>query len=241
MDGKALLPVKAQAMDSEEMHAWFGGRISRRLLAIPFGGPIPAKDAPRGVDLDGEWFSERTDIYGPYKALRTYRERPVDFMHANDVLGHRLDSVIVGKAVLDAEPEEDGWWADLWLKAQEKRLSLIKSLAERGGQLFGSSQATYKKANPDTGEITEWPYYIQTIAPTPQNTYSVIRPKAVLDGVNEAQIELASPLKAWLADLDALGANLPQTFPDGGDAAATATRLDDRMPELLEAWGVHKQ
>jgi len=235
---KALVPVKAQALDAEEMQAWFAGRISRRLLAIPFGGPIPKANAPRGVDLDGEWFSERTDIYGPYKALRQNRERPVDFMHGVD---KTLTNTIVGKAVLDEEPEEDGWWADLWLKAQEKRLALVKSLAERGAQLFGSSQATWKKADPDTGEITEWPYYIQTIAPTPQNTLSVIRPKAVLDGLNESGIELASPLKAWLADLDALGADLPQTFPQGGDAAATATRLTERMPELLEAWGIHKQ
>jgi hypothetical protein len=190
------------------------------------------------VDLDGEWFSERTDIYGPYKALRQNRERPVDFMHGVD---KALTNTIVGKAVLDEEPEEDGWWADLWLKAQEKRLSLVKTLAERGAQLFGSSQATWKKADPATGEITEWPYYIQTIAPTPQNTLSVIRPKAVLDGLTESGIELASPLKAWLADLDALGADLPQTFPLGSDAAATATRLSERMPELLDAWGIHKQ
>jgi hypothetical protein len=69
----------------------------------------------------------------------------------------------------------------------------------------------------------------------------VMRPyKAALDDAESAQIDLPSPLKAWLADLDALGADLPQTFPEGGDAAATAMRLNERMPDLLDAWGVHK-
>lgn len=235
-DRKAMVPVKAQPMDSEEMTAWYEGRTSRRLLVIPFGGPLPSEKAPRGVDLDREWFSERTDLYGPYKALRQTRERLVDFMHGADAT---LKRSIVGKAELDEEPEEEGLWARIWLKAQQARLALFERL---GGQLYGSSEAVYKKADPDTGEILEWPYWRQTLAPTPQNPWSVLRPyKAALDDAESAQIDLPSPLKAWLADLDALGANLPQTFPQGGDAAATATRLTERMPDLLDAWGIPKQ
>ena len=233
--GKALVPVKAQVMDSEEMTAWYEGRTPRRLLVIPFGGPLQRQGAPRGADLDREWFSERTDLYGPYKALRQTRERLVDFMHGQS---KTLRREIIGKAELDDEYEDDGLWAKVWLKAQQARLALFERL---GGTLYGSSEAVYKKADPETGEILEWPYWRQTLAPTPQNPYSVLRPyKAALEEAESAQIELASPLKAWLADLDALGANLPQTFPDGGDAAATAMRLTERMPELLDAWGVRK-
>ena len=235
-EGKAMIPVKAQAMDFEEMTAWYEGRTSRRLLVIPFGGPLSSPKAPRGVDLDGEWFSERTNLYGPFKALRDTKERPTDFMHGQDkTLGRSL----VGITELDDEPEEDGLWARVWLKAQQARLALFEKL---GGVLYGSSEAVYKKADPETGEILEWPYWRQTLAPTPQNIWSVMRPyKAALDEAESAGIELASPLKAWLADLDALGADLPQTFPDGGDAAATATRLTERIPDLLDAWGVRKQ
>ena len=249
--GKALLPVKAQAMDDDELDAWFAGRVPRRILAIPFGGPIPSAKSKLGVDLDNEWFSERSDIYGPYPELRATRERPVDFNHSfapphsqtGDPTG-RMSGVIVGKSILDNQPEEDGWWADIWFKIGERRVNLIKALAKRGAQLFGSSQPVPKgpiKADPDTGEILIWPHLLQTISPSPQNTYSVIRPvKAVLDDLNESGIELATPLKAWLADLDALGADLPVTFPDGGDPAATAMRLSQRMPDLLEAWGIRK-
>ena len=165
-----------------------------------------------------------------------YESVHVDFMHGQD---DTLKRQIVGTAELDEEPDEDGLWAKVWLKAQQARLALFERL---GGTLYGSSEAVYKKADPDTGEILEWPYWRQTLAPTPQNPFSVMRPfKAALDEAESAQIDLPSPLKAWLADLDALGANLPQTFPDGGDAAATAMRLDQRMPDLLEAWGIRKQ
>jgi len=233
---KPLIEVKAQAMDDEEMTAWYEGRTSRRLLVIPFGGPLVKANAPRGVDLDGEWFSERTNLFGPYRALRDSRERLVDFMHGQS---KALKRTIVGKAELDDDFEDEGLWARVWLKAQQARLALFERL---GGKLYGSSEAIYKKADPETGEILEWPYWRQTLAPTPQNPWSVLKPyKATVDEAESAGIELASPLKAWLADLDALGADLPQTFPQGGDAAAMATRLSERMPELLEAWGVHKQ
>lgn len=37
IEPKAVIPVKAQLMDADELEAWFAGRIPRRLLAIPFG------------------------------------------------------------------------------------------------------------------------------------------------------------------------------------------------------------
>ena len=53
-EGKALLPIKAQVMAGDEETAWFAGKVPRRLLAIPFGGPIPSPMHTRGVDLDGD-------------------------------------------------------------------------------------------------------------------------------------------------------------------------------------------
>jgi hypothetical protein len=153
-----------------------------RLLAIPFGGPIPQKGAPLGVDLDGEWFSPRTDIKPEW-----FPTRIVDWHHGKDP---RMGRAELGKAVdlgpfggAGSEPDEDGWWVTVWMKHGERRVDLVRKLAERGAQIFGSSESVsglVQKSN--TGEILAWPYVRQTLSTSPQNTYSQLRPlKATLD------------------------------------------------------------
>lgn len=200
----ALTPLKAAPLDDPE--AFFAGKIPWRLLAIPFDGPIPSPNAPRGVDLDGEWFSPQTDIFGGYKALLETRERATDFHHSSDPTG-MMGRTVVGKSILDPNPEEDGWWVDFWVKAGEKRVALIKKLAERGTQLFGSSQAS-RKVVTTKGEITVWPYYMQTISTSPQNTLSVLRPKAVLDEFTESGIAISPAMTRLIAESADLEADL---------------------------------
>lgn len=187
MDSKALMPITSKAQDSDEEQAFFAGLLPRRLLAIPFGGPIPSPKSKRGVDLDDEFFSERTDIFGPHRALRQNRERLVDFQHSARPPGPRygddtgmMTGHFIGKSILDPDPDEDGWWVDLWLERGNKRVALIAQLAKRA-QLFGSSQPIGPVAKADSGEILMWPFWMETIATTPQNTLSVIQPKAALD------------------------------------------------------------
>jgi hypothetical protein len=234
--GKALLPVKAQPLDTDELDAWFGGRIARRLLAIPFGGPIKSSKSPIGVDLDGEWFSQRTDIYGGVKALTESRERLLDWHHGRDDLMRR---VVIGKSILDPDPDEDGWWVEAWLKAGSKHLAMVKRLVERGAQLFGSSEATRKTVDHETGEISEWPMVLETLTTQPINTYSVLRPTKAAD-LNDSGIA-SDAILALLADLDALGTELPSRFRVGGGepavkagsvlSPAAQRALDDALAE----------
>lgn len=220
---KAMLPVKAQLLDNDEMKAWFAGRVPRRILTIPFGGPIPSAKSALGVDMDGEWFSERTDIFGPYPELRRTRERLVDFHHSAQPPGPRygdptgmMRGSYLGKSILDPDPEQDGWWSDFWFKEGDKRVALIAKLAAMGTQLFGSSQPVSKAVvtNHETGEIMVWPHWLQTISPAPQNTFSVIRAKAVLDTV--AGDPYWSDVENALRDL---GSDLRTASEMGSDAA----------------------
>jgi hypothetical protein len=163
-----------------------------RVLAIPFGGPIPSPTAPHGVDLEGEWFSVRTDIKPDW-----FRKREVDFHHGWDheakaiaaemgvpykpVMGRTL----IGEAT-DLELDEDeGWWVKVWLRAGEKRLKLVKALADHGARLFGSSQPIARLVRTGkAGHIDVWPYWRQTLSTAPVNTYSRIMPlKASLDAM----------------------------------------------------------
>ena len=100
------------------------------LRALPFSGPIPHPKWPGGVDLDGETFTERTDIKPDW-----FEWRPLDFHHGADATMGRS---IVGKAG-NLRMEEDGWWVDVWLKAGDERVELIKRLAQRAS-IFGSSE-----------------------------------------------------------------------------------------------------
>ncbi len=222
---KGLLPIKAQVLDPEEHEAWFAGRIPRRLLAIPWGGPISNGKAPQGVDLDGEYFSARTDIYGSIAGLRKTRERLLDWHHGTDDLMRRE---VIGKTILDPDPDEDGWWVDAWLDTGKKHLAMVRRLVERGAQLFGSSEAAYKKTAPD-GEILEWPMILETLTTSPTNTLSVMRPHKAAD-LNDS---VDPALRRVLVDLEALGNDLSPTLR--GDEIAKAARSLDLSADL-EAW-----
>lgn len=190
-----LQPIKATIIDADRF----------RLLAIPFAGPIPKPGTP-GVDLDGEWFSPRTDIKADWLPFRL-----VDWHHGAD---RTMSRTVIGKAQ-NLVMDEDGWWVDVWLKHGEKRLDLIRLLAERGAQVFGSSESVpglTRKAT--TGEILVWPYWRQTLSTSPQNTLSVIRPlKATLDDLAS---EGVSPSAAFWSDIEAAMRNL------GSDLRATS-------------------
>lgn len=211
-------PMKATLLDDDHF----------RLLAIPFGGPL------KGKDLDGEYFTKRTDIKPDW-----FTSRPVLWHHGGDTL---MGDAVVGKAT-DLTLEDDGWWVDVWMEHGQKRADLIKRLAARA-PLYGSSGtiAYLKKAAP-SGEILTWPYVEQTLTTSPQNTYSVLRPaKAMLEDFDSAGIPLDRAIKAWLGDLDALGTDLAPTS-EASAVIAKAGRVLSAQNErrLREAMAMFQQ
>ena len=229
--GAAHLRAHAKAEgigESKALKASVVGDDHFRLLAIPFGGPI------KGRDLDGEYFTARTDIKADW-----FPSRPVLWHHGADAL---IGDAVIGKAT-DLVQEEDGWWVDVWVEHGQKRADLIKRLADRI-PLYGSSGTIgyLKKAQP-SGEITVWPYVEQTLTTSPQNNYSVLRAaKAVLQDFDSAEIPLDRAVKAWLGDLDALGADLTLTS-GGSEAVAKAGRVLSAVNErrLREAMALFSQ
>lgn len=243
---KATVPVKAQELDPDAQKAWFAGKVPRRLLAIPFGGPIPRPGAPRGVDYDNEFFSERTDIYGGIRALKQTRERLTDFSHAYMAPDSRygdptglMTGHVIGKSILDPDPDEDGWWVDFWFKIGDKRVRMIEALAERGRQLFGSSQPVPGKAqrNPDgSGEITVWPFVLETLTPAPSNTHSAFLPaKSMLEGADLTGIAIDPLLRTLLAEMRDLDADLRRSSLAGDDGAKAGRVLSSATDAELES------
>ncbi len=219
---KSLQPMKATAIDDDAF----------RLLAIPYGGPIPSPVSPIGVDRDGEWFSSRTDIKPHW-----FSTRVVDWHHRTD---KRVGNAVIGKAV-DLEEDEDGWWVKVWLNRQAAELRLVEKLVARGGQLFGSSEsAKGMTEKADTGEILQWPYLYQTLSPTPRNILSVIRPlKATL---HEYSVEGIPPTASFFEDLagylDDLATRPSDDLTGESDAKAgrvLAARNEVRLREMRES------
>ncbi len=218
--GKSTGELKAEPMNTSQLDRWLKGLIPRRILVLPFGGPIPKAGAPLGTDLDGEWFDADTDLTHGHKALIESRERLVDWHHRQDPTG-LMKGAILGHVLMDSEPEDEGVWADFWANAGEKRRDLIARLERGGVPLYGSSEAAYKKAS-DTGHIDVWPLIRHTITTSPQNTYAVLPPlKAFLTAPNIDEMP-AEALKALLLGLDADTTELLLSSPS---AAVTASAL----------------
>ena len=240
LSGKAIAPMKASLLDDDAF----------RLLAFPFGGPIPHPAYAKGVDVDYQTFTPATDIRRDW-----FDARLVDWFHGQDP---RMGRAVLGKAIdlggydgASAEPDEDGWWVTVWLKRGEERVALVKRLAERA-TIYGSSEtgpglAAIKSADGTigpwsrsiAGEITKWPYLRQTLCASPQNTYSVIRPlKATLDDYASAG---EVPSGAFWADVEGamrdLGTDLRSTWGvlPGKDAAKSGRVLSRANEDDLRA------
>lgn len=197
--------MKAEPMDGSKLDQWLAGRIPRRVLVIPFTGPLPGGKA--GLDLDGEYFDDETDLYGPYQALRRTRDRLVDWHHDQAYGGHGdptgvMKGALLGRIVLDEGPADDGLWADFWANAGEQRRALLARLEERGVPLYGSSQAVaagIRKGK--AGHIEAWPIVRHTITTSPQNTHAVVPAlKALMatsdipyDALTVAALQAATP------------------------------------------------
>lgn len=227
--------LKAEPMTISQLDRWLAGKIPRRILVAPFGGPL----GKAGFDLDGEYFDDRTDFYGPFPELKATRDRLVDFHHTT-FLDRRqtpaeeaVKGAIMGRVTLDDHfAEEDpgfaGLWGDFWANAGESRRSLLRYLEQGGHPLYGSTQPIPSGVKRGKGgHIEVWPIAYHTISTSPQNTYAIVPPlKAALDS---GEVSLGA-LQALAVHLDSLGHSL--RGPSGmGDDGAKAGRVFSRRNE----------
>jgi hypothetical protein len=138
---------------------------SFELNIVPFGGPVKLSSVPGGVDLDGEYFDETTDI-----GHRTYSELPVLWHHGRDAtMGPKSLAKATG-----LHREADGWWTTVTWNRNDPRVDLVRALA-RKVPIFGSSQPIRSTVQRDGPRITHWQIAEATLSTSPQNTHAVIR------------------------------------------------------------------
>lgn len=234
--GKALGELKAEPFTTTQLDNWLAGKTSRRILMLPYGGPIPSKASPLGVDIDGEWFDDQTDFFGGHKALIETRARLTDWHHDQPPKGDPMKGAILGTSYFDDHAETvnidgvdyTGRWADFWANAGERRRALVAELERRSVPLYASSQAAYRKAT--NGHIDVWPVIRNTISTSPQNTYAVVPSlKALLTAPTIDELP-AEALKALLLGLDDATTELllsssSASVVEAGDPAVKAGRV----------------
>lgn len=194
------------------------GTSKWRVLAIPFGGPFKG-----GKDMDGEWFSPRTDIKAAW-----FKERPVLYHHGLDAETTDED---YGIEEMDADSSKDGWWGTMWLNRSARYWSQVDAML-RAGKMYGSSGAIAHLVRKDraTGEILRWPHAEQTLTPTPANPYSRITAAKAIAGFTSAGIVIPDDL---LRDLSTDGEPSGH-LSTGGDAVASARdAAQDRVRRTL--------
>ena len=213
----AALYAQEPNMKTEPIKAEQIGTAKWRVLAIPFGGPM------KGRDLDGEFFSPRTDIKPHW-----FAERPVLWHHGMDETKDDPDDAIGTEGDLDKTKE--GWWAEMWLDRSNRYWQQVSRMLA-AGKVYGSSGAlghVVRKA-PD-GEILVWPHIEQTLTTTPSNPFARVVPIKALADFDTAGITVGDDLRPLFTEPSPsdLGPDLPQ----GGDMDPAMSRLESALNDL---------
>jgi hypothetical protein len=182
-----------------------------RVLSIPFGGPFPREGAPKGADLDEEWFSERTDIKEAW-----FDRRPLVWHHNLD--GTMKADPVVGTSDDTEKAEDEGWWSTIWLDRSHRYWEQIDAML-RAGKVYGSSGSlpNFVRTDAKTGEILVSPFIEQTLTPTPANPYSRVVAAKAIDHFDEARIGLSPAVRDLLSDLDSQPADLQSDLSTDGE------------------------
>ena len=147
--------------------------IDWRVLGVPFGGPI------KGRDMDGECFTEQTDI-----VLKIGDKRPVTYYHGfgpDDPQEKQTPPVIIGEATYTGK-DARGHWFDLALDDEEE-LALRLLAAGVDGVKASSGAVSHLVRKSAGGIIDVWPVGELALFDVnewrkPANEFAVIEAKA---------------------------------------------------------------
>ena len=133
-------------------------------LGIPYGGPVRKSLAEPGKDIQGEYFSSKTDFTSPNYDGRV-KSMPELYHHGLDP---DVKDEPIGQ-VLESEDRPEGKWVKVQLDKASKYYAGIKELVKRGALLFssGAEPSGVKKA--EDGFIEKWPWKEMSLTPGAAN------------------------------------------------------------------------
>jgi hypothetical protein len=137
-----------------------GNRL--RALAIPYAGPVPG--GLRGLDLDGEYFSERTDV-------GLDRDSVIPVLWHHDLDPTKFIRGEIGKAC-NWRQTPDGWLADIDLDDDRAGVHAIRMLSTFT-PLYVSTSAYPAFVERDGPHLRRWRVKELSLTTSPQNVLAV--------------------------------------------------------------------
>ncbi len=152
-------------------------------LAVPFGSPSRR-------DLQGEWFSKRTNLFLDWFPTDG---RPTLYHHGMD---GKVEAEAVGRQI-SHEVGEDGVWVEVQLARRNKWLELIRRLLEADGLGFSSGALPSLVQKAASGEILAWPWVELSLTPTPASSDARILARKYLAEVEWADLPKVPDGPIW--------------------------------------------
>jgi hypothetical protein len=186
------------------------GEWALEVLGVPFGGPNGGKDS------DGEYFSQKTNIYA-----KQYATVPAVYYHGYDETGHpSSEPQFIGMAKYDRTDSKGHWFKVILDKANDYA-QRVWNAAKQGIARASSGSITHLVRKERDGHITHWPVAELSIFDAvgkrqPANQYAVALP--VLKSVY-AQAGLTLP-----DDIFTDSAQTPEDAAIGGDRTSSQGR-----------------
>jgi hypothetical protein len=187
------------------------------ILAIPFSGPMPG--GPGGKDLDGEYFSPKTDLCLDWFPT----QRPLLYQHGLD---GEIAVAPIGKVDASSAHQDDaGWWVRAQLDKAGQYWRHITQLIEADEEkIFASSGSMpHLVKRTKDGEILRWPWVELSLTPTPANFFATV--SAAAAKAHYAAAGLTPPPTINADDTRSYADLLDRLTDDMGDFAEMTLRL----------------
>jgi hypothetical protein len=217
-EGRALRQAAAVAKRAPTKSVELKADGTLEILAIPFSGPIEGPEG-KGVDTDGEFFSENTDLCVDWYPTH----RPLLYEHGRD---DDLQVTPIGKVdVGSLTKDEAGWWVRAQVDKSNRYWAAISRLLDED-RLYASSGAYgHLVKRTKDGEITRWPWVELSLTPTPANVFAMVAPADAKAHYKAAGI--TPPPTIDDDDTRSYADLLDRLTDDVGDFAALTSRLTE--------------
>ena len=149
-------------------------------LGIPYGGPVRENEKDLGKDLQGEYFTAKTDFISEKYDGKAIKGLPLKYHHGLDP---EVKDEDIGE-VTEVQDRPEGKWFTAQLNKAYKYYEGIKELVKRGILKFSSGAIREGVKRADDGFISRWPLKELSTTPLPANPLAEINSFKSLMEVN---------------------------------------------------------